>query len=279
MDVNLLFNGSWVTNEPSGTPHVAEDADAIQVNVFSCTSIGKVFGGGFGTTAKVIGNTRVWINTMQGLVNGEDQTYGDNVYIGKIGQVFGGGNAASVKGNVTIDIGTATVYNYNTEALAERIGVNIISGTDYLDAESDTQTSITAGIYGGGYSADVDGNVTLNIGTVSQNQGINIVGDIFGGGYGEKTTVTGNVTVNIGADTGTAPAHNYVGYANITGDVYGGSAKGKVNATKGGTEEAPTYTQTQDKTTEVNLYGGIITGNLYGGGLGVDNEGRECRRR
>ena len=267
-------NGSWVTNEPSGTPHVAEDADAIQVNVFSCTSIGKVFGGGYGSTATVVGNTHVWINTMQGIVNTVKSPT-----IGKIGQVFGGGNAASVKGDVSIDIGTATVNEEHTSGNeTEEIGVNITRGT-YTDSEHGTYLSSTQnayiditepGVYGGGFSADVVGNVTLNIGTVSQKQGINIAGNIFGGGYGETTTVTGDVKVNIGADTGTASAHNYVGYANITGDVYGGSAKGKVNATKGENYASdPTdISATTGKKTQVNLYGGTITGNMYGGGLG-----------
>ena len=263
---------TWTANE-SGTLHfdqVANDRAAVRVNVYSCTSIGKVFGGGY--EAPVIGNTHVWINTMQGIVDGDKQVYETtpaNVYIGKIGQVFGGGNAATVKGNTTIDIGTATVYKYNSETEAEKIGIRIIDGTDYLNPESNTSTSITAGVYGGGYSADVEGNTTLNIGTVSQNQGINITGNIFGGGFGETTHVTGDVVVNIGKRTNTAeegqPAsYTYEGYANITGDVYGGSAKGKVNSSLVESVE----TATAGKTAQVNLYGGAISGNLYGGGLG-----------
>ena len=261
-------DGTWTANptpnNPSVQPHVAANADAIKVNVFSCTSIGKVFGGGYGSTAQVIGNTHVWVNTMQGIVDGNKQTYSTepNVYIGKIGQVFGGGNAAPVKGDVTIDIGTATVSESYSKEEIEKIGINIISGTDYLAAESNTTTSITAGIYGGGYSADLDGNVTLNIGTVSQNQGINIGGSIFGGGYGETTHVTGSVTVNIGTNESGTP----VGYANITSDVYGGSAKGKVNSYI----DNNTETASEGKTTQVNLFGGTISGNLYGGGLGEE---------
>ena len=252
-------DGTWTPNTPSGTPHVKADTIAVSVNVYSCTSIGKVFGGGYGSTANVVGNTHVWVNTMQGIVNEEKQTYGTDVYIGKIGQVFGGGNAAPVKGNVTIDIGTATVnQEHSTGQDTEKIGIRLINGTDYLNPSADRDTTITAGIYGGGFSADVDGDVTLNIGTARQNQGINIGGDIFGGGFGETTVVTGNVTVNIGKDSLNIP----VGYANITGDVYGGSAKGKVNTTNG------TSISDGTPTTHVNLYGGTISGNLYGGGLG-----------
>ncbi len=244
----------------------------VEVNVYSCTSIGKVFGGGY--QAPVIGNTHVWVNMMKGLVDDPDPEHpGARKVnpIGKIAQIFGGGNEAVVKGNTTLDIGTATVNVYDSDSPAEDVGVNIESGS-YLKPDKDETETLTAGVYGGGNAADVEGSTTLNIGTVNQkadgSPSIKIQGDIFGGGYGEKTTVTGNVTVNIGADTGTAPAHNYVGYANITGDVYGGSAKGKVNATKGGTAESPTFSVTAGKATEVNLYGGEISGNLYGGGLG-----------
>ena len=265
---------TWTPNtpDPEGTPHVAADTIAVSVNVYSCTSIGKVFGGGYGSTATVVGNTHVYINMMKGIVNEVTQ---EN--IGKIGQVFGGGNQGLVKGNTLIDIGTTQV----TDALKTGYGVNIESGS-YLKPDKNENETLTAGVYGGGNAADVKGNTTLNIGTADQDLGVNIAGDIFGGGYGETTTVTGDVVVNIGKRVGTTvnetTTYTYYGYANITGDVYGGSAKGKVNATKG---EGSTFTANEGKTTQVNLYGGTIQdtdtpsgkGNIYGGGLGEDNEG------
>ena len=257
-------NDTWTANV-DGDPYYGEgdpkdkSRHDISVYVFSCTSIGKIFGGGRGATAKVIGNTHVWVNTWKGYINGKLQ---DD--IGKVGQIFGGGNAADVIGNTLVDVGTALAYG------SEDIGVKIESG-DYLHPESDTTTPITAGIYGGGNTANVDGDVTLNIGTKNQivngDPGINIEGNIFGGGFGESTHVTGDVEVNIG----TVTAGNPVGYANITGDVYGGSAKGKVNSHLVSSVE----TYTTGKTTQVNLYGGTITGNVYGGGLGEDNDGTE----
>ena len=240
---------------------VANVRAAIEVNVYSCTSIGKVFGGGF--EAPVIGNTHVWINMQNGHIDSDDDGELEEQPLGKIGQVFGGGNAATVTGDVTVEIGTAT----SDQSLP--MGVNITRGT-YTDSEHGTYLSATAdsyiditepGVYGGGYSADVKGNTTLHIGTVNQALGVTIAGNIFGGGYGQTTTVTGDVTVNIGKEDAGTP----VGYAAITGDVYGGSAKGKVNATKG---SDPAFSATADKATTVNFYGGTLTGNLYGGGLG-----------
>ena len=241
---------------------------AIEVLVVSCTSIGKVFGGG--NKAVVIGDTHVKIYMFRGRT--DDTPINEFRNLGKIGQVFGGGNLAKVTGNTTIDIGTDPEYEEEgTVPEGQKKGVNIISGTYINPDENSTITIPEAGIYGGGNQADVEGDATLNIGTAHQTLGININGDIFGGGYGETTHVTGNVTVNIGADTGTAPAHNYVGYAQITGDIYGGSAKGKVNSHLVSSVE----TVTTGKETHVNFFGGTLSGtdkgNIFGGGLGVTN--------
>jgi len=267
--------GHWTPNT-SGTDYTAGKDHAIEVIVESCTSIGKVFGGA--NKAEVIGNTHVEINLFRGLVQGND----DFRPLGKIGQVFGGGNLAKVIGNTTVDIGTDGEYvNPETSTVDEgqKKGVKIESGDDYLKPEVDERQSITAGIYGGGNDADVEGNTTVNIGTAQQTLGINISGDIFGGGYGATTHVTGDVVVNIGKRTNTAlegdPVYAYEGYANITGDVYGGSAQGKVNSHLVESVE----TATDGKTTHVNFYGGTIKdadtpigkGNIYGGGLGDAN--------
>ena len=254
---------TWTPNTQTGDPYVAVDADAISVNVFSCTSIGKVFGGGYGAPAQVVGNTHVTINTLQGIVKEQKQ---EN--IGRIGQVFGGGNAAPVKGDVTIDIGTATVYKYKSEEEAEKIGVNITSES-YLKPDENGYETLTAGVYGGGYSADVDGSTTLNIGTAEQSEGVSIAGNIYGGGYGASTHVTGSVAINIGDRTkGSDDTYTYTGNATITGDVYGGSALGSVNS-------SDNASATNDATTSVTLNTGTITGSIYGGGYGQQKSGTE----
>ena len=262
-------NDKWVVNNDD-TTYVADSEYAIEVIVESCTSIGKVFGGG--NLAEVVGDTHVDINMFKGLLEGDDNQDDTFRPLGRIGQVFGGGNLANVIGNTTIDIGTdgeATDSN-NKVPEGEQKGVQILAGDtiDYIDPDHNAYIHIPeAGIYGGGNNADVEGNTTLNIGTEKQSLGININGNIFGGGYGKSTTVTGDVTVNIGANNGTAASPRYVGYANIIGDVYGGSAKGKVNANRTVTGNDSTYSASGD-TTRVYLYGGIVKGNVYGGGMG-----------
>ena len=252
--------GNW-TAKTEGTDYTEGKDHAIEVEVLACTSIGKVFGGGMGATAKVIGNTRVYISMMKGFVD----TDGNGVEekqdtIGVIGKVFGGGGLADVIGNTLVDIGTADASEEN--------GVNIISGQKYLNPETGAlNENITAGVYGGGSEADVEGNTILNIGTKNLPLDVKIAGNIFGGGFGATTHVTGNVTVNIGTNESGTP----VGYAIITGDVYGGSAKGTVNSTNN--SEVNKYTPEDSETpekcyTKVNFYGGEITGNIYGGGEG-----------
>jgi hypothetical protein len=87
----------------------------------SFTSIGKVFGGGFGSGATMVANPTVNVNEVYGRyyndnrsVIAADSTTQEGYPIpshakGKMGgihTVFGGGNAAQVKGNTTVNIAT-----------------------------------------------------------------------------------------------------------------------------------------------------------------------------
>ena len=87
--------------------------------------------------------------------------------------------------------------------------------------------------------------MTITGGTVGTDPGDGDIRNVvFGGGYGEPTLVEGNITVNIGTE-------GVAGEFRIWGNVYGGSALGNVNAN-----------------VDVNLFAGIIRGNVFGGGLG-----------
>ena len=72
-----------------------------QVIVGSATSIGTVYGGGYGTTAVVSGNPLVDINMEKGA---HADLIGDQ--LGTIGTVYGGGNAAPVLGHTHVYVGT-----------------------------------------------------------------------------------------------------------------------------------------------------------------------------
>ncbi len=202
------------------------------LNIKSCTSIGEIYGGGFGSTAIVTGDTYININEIVGakasaytantitINSGKPDAYTVSIpahtaeEIGAIGNVYGGGYGANVSGNTYVNIGTQSTVAY-------------VSGTDHS-----------------------------NIDVV----GANITGDVFGGGYGASTNVTGTATINIGeVQTTTNTQTNVV---TVTGykdngatfasgkGIYGGSALGSV------------------ANTQVNLYAGTIPCEVFGGGKG-----------
>lgn len=136
------------------------------VNVKSFTSIGRIFGGGLGKGAVVTGNPTVNINE----VVGKNATYSPWDYPGKtitfnegnvtlpehtagaigvIGEVFGGGNAADVIGNTTVNIGTAETVDY--VSTAEK-GITVEGA------------NILGNVYGGGNNADVSGKANVVVG-------------------------------------------------------------------------------------------------------------------
>ena len=220
--------------------------DQPEVRIISCTSIGNVFGGGYGSNATVTGNPTVNINMVKST---------DQENLGTVGNVYGGGYGANVTGNTIVNIGTAATITMTSERDSEG---NLLATQSTKNVEG---ANITGSVYGGGYAANVDGNTEVNIGTVDLAQGatgITIGTDVYGGGEGSTTNVTGSVEVNVGNQITSGNTTSFVGGATISHDVYGGSAFGKVN-----------YKETVDGTTQVNLYKGTINGIVFGGGKGV----------
>jgi hypothetical protein len=183
----------------NGTPKTEGENPSAdpQVNLKAFTSIGTVYGGGYGTPATMVGNPTVNINEVVGdphkiveelKVNtypaagyrdsstggmyGEDGFEGathvevdtDHYVdlpahvkgkIGAIGKVFGGGNAAKVMGNTTVNVGNLSTIDFEATGAGEdtpRTGVTVI-GAD-----------IKGNVYGGGDAAEVTGNASVNIG-------------------------------------------------------------------------------------------------------------------
>ena len=166
-----------------------------QVNAMSFTSIGNIFGGGYGSGATMVGNPTVNVNVTNGKYYNQDvSVVGENVKtpgnypipshaidkIGAINNVFGGGNAAKVIGNTTVNIGKLSdVY----------IVKNITTGS-----------SVT-----GYYTRDSQGEYHEASGTASADVtyyekkpviGADIRGNVYGGG--NKAEVTGDAKVQIG---------------------------------------------------------------------------------
>ena len=263
-------NDVWVENEHTDanlkvTGFDEDDSNTYPVRVFveSCTSIGSIYGGGLGSTATVTGGTYININMMPGSTIVNNATVSKE-HVGRIGQVFGGGKQALLKGNAILDIGTET----GNEATGVNITGTVDNNTKYLNWDKDDYAThhyidipvSEAGVYGGGRNADVEGSTKLNIGEKQLTEGTLITGNIYGGGLGSGTHVTGNVQVNIGKSVTNNGVTSYVGYATITGDVYGGSAMGKVNSYL---NNSNVETLTDGATTQVNLYGGTVSGSVF----------------
>jgi hypothetical protein len=161
------------------------------VNVRSFSSIGEIYGGGYGESAIITGNTYVNINecvgenasietesrTIDGVSKTVSQHTGETVTInagmqdevevgiplheagkiGAIGFVYGGGNAAPVYGNTNITIGTLTKFNY--------VSIQDDAGTAEDESERDVVgVDIRGNVFGGGNEAEVTGNTNVIIG-------------------------------------------------------------------------------------------------------------------
>jgi hypothetical protein len=173
------------------------------MNVKSFTSIGNIFGGGYGTSAVMVGSPTVNINVTKGRwasdennVIGDDQavingTVVDNTTsgsypipshakgkIGAINNVFGGGNAAKVIGSTNVKIGTEdAVYVTKTVTTGESVaglytfsgGVytaasgTAVEGTTYYE-KKEIGADIRGNVYGGGNQAEVTGDTNVQIG-------------------------------------------------------------------------------------------------------------------
>ena len=174
--------------DEDGTPKESGDdpSDDPVVNVRSFTSIGAVYGGGYGTRARMIASPTVNINESLGTPDNYPTSgdYNANGFkgktltfdagkptehtvklpahtkgkIGAIGDVFGGGNAAEVKGNTTVNVGT----------LSENTFVSLDDDPNTTDIDESklpvVGVDIRGNVYGGGNNAEVTGDTHVTIG-------------------------------------------------------------------------------------------------------------------
>lgn len=184
---NLAAYSKYGYND-DGTPKESGENpfDDPEVNVRSFTSIGAVYGGGYGTGAKMIASPTVNINESLGTPDTYPTTgdYDANGFKGKtitldagketehtvtlpahtkgkmgaIGDVFGGGNAAEVKGNTKVNIGT----------LSENTFVSVDDDPDTTETDERKKpvlgADIRGNVYGGGNNAEVTGDTNVTIG-------------------------------------------------------------------------------------------------------------------
>jgi len=162
------YDGDGKPIESGNTPLFADPV----VNVRSFTSIGSVYGGGYGETAVMVGNPTVNINVGMGGQTNHDaaeipegtklsETYPIPSHkkgkIGAINNVYGGGNAAKVIGDATVNIGvtdeeTLTTVTNDPATPVDESKLTVV-GAD-----------IRGNVYGGGNNAEVTGNTNVMIG-------------------------------------------------------------------------------------------------------------------
>lgn len=269
LQVDTIYGGGQEASYTPGNPTIAYPLvnllhGTVGHTTGGVTTPGCVFGGGKGAGATVTANPKVIIG---------DTEHPDNKITVLNGHVFGGGNLASVVGidsvlMVKANSEVVNLYGGGNKAPADNTVV-IVSANAVLDTifgggnmagltgtalVNVSNGSIKGGIYGGSdKSGNVVGDITVNVtgGSIGCINGSTTRANIHGGGYGNLTSTSGNVTVNYGTQNTT-----YSSYPTLMGDLYGGSALGNVGA--------------EGKTTTVNVINGSITGDVYGGGLGSD---------
>ena len=257
-----------------------------ELNIISCTRIGKVFGGGLGETAKMYADPTVNINQIYGTPGGVVSTtlgaiggdYTDAEGDTQQGGIFGGGNAANVYGNTTVNIGNLT----EVDPVSTLTGLSK-NGNDKYDVVG---ANIVGNVYGGGNEADVTGNTFVHVcanksdETDSEYQavsdgsvGVHITGNVFGGGKGKADTFTCEKAMvgkeGDGIDHPDGGTTVIIGNGTIDGSVYGGGEIGRVEKNTVVTIGLGEGVATEGTATSAP----VVTGNVFGAGKGLETHG------
>ena len=226
-DIDANGKPQPLTELPQGATKQADP----QLNVYSFTSIGNIFGGGYGANAKMVASPHVNINVYEGKYattynnKNNEIAEGSKVFgypvpshesgaIGAINNVYGGGNEAEVIGNPTVNIGTLTGDKlYEEVAVATDASVagkfTFTAATGTAD-ENTTYYKKNGGVYEEvkvatgadvtGYYTKAEATGTAAAGTTYYEEktikGVDIRGNVFGGG--NNAAVTGDTNIFIG---------------------------------------------------------------------------------
>ena len=223
---------------------------------------GCVFGGAANTSAwgskRIVMTGGQVLSWIAGGANGTNTTSGDSrtrgtsyIYVGGNAQV-GGPNARMKNGTLGGQVFGAGRGNTNQAASMDNSNVVIADNAKIMKKSGDA----AGNVYGGG-----------NIGYIAQTANVYILGgtiegSVFGGAYGNALNIPrSNVTVKDGTVSGSVYGGSY-----STGIVQNDSiymSGGKVTNVYGGGLGASTRISGN---AEVNIAGGTINNNVYGGG-------------
>ena len=192
------------------------------LNVRSFTSIGDIFGGGYGKTAVVTGNTTVNISVTEGRYSTPSESI-SNYLNGKLGN-----RTISFTEYLRDDDTGDFVLDTDGNRTTEQQNIDV-----FLPTHEDGNIGAINNVYGGGNAAKVDGNTTVNIGTLEYVEITSMTAGTDVSGYytrsGEGTTES---PYEYEAATGTAQEgvtyYKKVTGVDIRGNVYGGGNNAEV---------------------------------------------------
>ena len=217
--------------------------------------------GASGGIGNLYGNTSVTVsgNGKTNYVVGGNRRPGNLTGTSTVNIINGGSVAGIIGGNYIADIEESSVDKNLTSVIDGNITVNI-DGGNVVKSDS----SVFSGILSGGVNNKVTGSTVTNIkaGTVTAG--------IVGGNAGWQTLSMDNTVINISGGTITAEGNSsYVGVS-IANQIYAGALALGLNASYNVTTKSVTIKSysniTIDNGTAINISGGAITGNIFGGG-------------
>ncbi len=261
-----IYGGSYksditgIAMQNTGTNYINTN---IEVYGGTINSGFGVFGGTSGSGEKyeeksnLIGNTNVVVG------NGANITYvaGGNR---KSGDITGntnvlikdGANVGGVLG------GSSMVDSVNANTLNTITGNTNVTVSNAKVGVSSSGVSTISGVIGGGVSTTITGTSTVSI----NGDNTKIVGGIVGGSVGWNTTTVGNTIVNISGGTINATGSASYATKSVNNQIYGG---GLAIGVAGLLSTSASSSQTINNGTQVNITGGNITGNVFGGSYAV----------
>ena len=269
IDSNVYGGGNQADVEGTTTVTIANNS-LIKQSVFGGGNVGEVDS----ETTVEINNSTVKQNVYGG---GNQATVNDdtNVTINNSttieGNVYGGGNAGEVEGITNVEVNNATVEQ-NVYG-----GGNLASANDDTNVIINNSAAIEGNVYGGGNAAAVEAstNVTVDSATIEGNifgggnngmvfegtivkvKNATILESVYAGGNGATAIVMGDTLLNIEGTT------------SVTHHVFGGGNAAATGCAQDiediGGNVIAICTNPSNSSSEVNIAGATIGGNVYGG--------------
>ena len=247
--ININMDGGQ-TYDVFGGGNAAAYTGTPVINITGGKVLESVYGGGFGATSTITGNTSVTIS-------GENTQIGQNVY--------GGGASGSITGNTEVSITDAEVKG---SVFGAGYGAMTNVGGD-AQVNLAGKATVRTNVYGGGEAGDVTGQTFVVVGDTEENDKSVSVKNVFGAGKGAESNVSGVVDTNgalsneVPDELGSNGTHVTIQKSTtvVRGDVFGGAEEGTVRA-----DAEDGFTHNNTNATLVNFLDGRMQGNLYGGG-------------